>query len=235
MRNFLIFNGKKSSDFGVWISGEGVFNAPERDITTVSVPGRNGDLIYDNGRFNNIPIQYPAFIHKNFIYKVDQLKFWLKSSIGYQRLEDSYNPDYFRMAYYQNNIDFTPRFLNWGAEFTLYFICKPQRFLKSGEYPISILNSGEQLFNPYMDSLPLIKVNGNGSGSITINTTTVTINSMTDYLYLDCDLQNAYKGTINQNNNIVAPVFPILSNGSNIIGWSGGVENVEITPRWWTL
>ena len=50
----------------IYISGSGTFNAPEMDITTVEIPGRNGDLTISNNRFRNITVEYPAFIRKQF-------------------------------------------------------------------------------------------------------------------------------------------------------------------------
>lgn len=66
MRQYLIFGGECSKDFGLYISGSGAFNAPERDIETVEVPGRNGSLIIDNGRYKKrnavIPgVRLPGF------------------------------------------------------------------------------------------------------------------------------------------------------------------------------
>lgn len=40
------------------ISGYGTYGAPERDVEMVAIPGRNGDLIFDNGRFTNAEVYY---------------------------------------------------------------------------------------------------------------------------------------------------------------------------------
>ena len=124
MINFFTFDGQSSADFGVYISGGGTYNAPERDVTTYSVPGRNGDLIVDNGRFSNITVSYEAFIVRDFSKNAERLRLWLKSKHGYKRLEDSYHTDFFRMAYLSSTLDFSTGFLNWNASFTviLYFL-----------------------------------------------------------------------------------------------------------------
>jgi phage-related protein len=235
MMNFFSYGGRSSKDFGVYISGGGTYNAPERDMTTYSVPGRNGDLLVDNGRFKNISVTYQSFIPFGFPNKAEQLRFWLKQNIGYQRLEDTYHPNFFRMGYMSNMIEFSTKALNRSAEFTLYFTCKPQRWLKTGEYPVTLNQSGETLYNAYMPALPLIKIYGNEKGTLVVNQTTVTVKNIDGYLMLDSDTQNAYKGTENQNINIQAAEFPVLQNGSNIIGWSGGIVKVDIIPRWWTV
>ena len=40
IRNSLMFGGVSSADYGIFISGEGVFNSPTRAVEMVSVPGR---------------------------------------------------------------------------------------------------------------------------------------------------------------------------------------------------
>lgn len=140
MRNNLIFGGINSSDFGVWISGSDTYSAAERDSEHFSVPGRNGDLIVDNGRYKNKLVTYPAFFPNKFPEKMENFRSAICRKIGYQRLEDSYHPDEYRMAEFVDGIN--PSGLtafNRSGDFTLAFNCKPQRFLKSGEEPLQFL------------------------------------------------------------------------------------------------
>ena len=73
------------------------------------------------------------------------------------------------------------------------------------------------------------------SSSLKIVSYTVEILSLDGYVMLDSDTQNAYKDTLNKNNTISAPEFPVLQPGINNISWDGGIQAVEITPRWWTV
>ena len=66
MRNWLTFDGVSLKDFGVYINGNQTYNAPARSRTYVSVPGRNGDLIIDNGRYENTELVYHAFIYRDY-------------------------------------------------------------------------------------------------------------------------------------------------------------------------
>jgi phage-related protein len=45
MRNYFVFDYNDSRDFGVYISGQGTFNAPGREYENIAVPGRDGDLL----------------------------------------------------------------------------------------------------------------------------------------------------------------------------------------------
>lgn len=239
MLHNLIFAGKQSKDYGLFISGGGTYNAPERDVTAISIPGRNGDMVLDNGRWSNISVSYPAFIVHNFRKNAEAVRAWIAGAIGYQRLEDDYHPDFYRLARYSGNIDWDMAALNIAGQTTLTFDCKPQRFLKLGETPIKI-ESATTLTNNWQTSLPLITIWGEGAAGITINGETVQISNIPTNIVLDCDLQNAYSvsGLQNLNNLITLPPsgnFLSLIHGDNEISFSGGVTRIEIIPRWWTL
>lgn len=225
----LSYDGRRMDSFGVFISGEGVFNTPSKDVEFVSIPGRNGDLTIDNHRFNNIKITYPAFIRSDFTQKNRDLVSFLGSMRGYKRLEDDYNPDYYRMAVYESGFEFSTTPWNLGAKFDLVFNCKPQKFLKVGENEIDIVTSGV-VFNPTrFNSKPLIVVNGTGTFTVGDYSFTIDADCPMSTVYLDCDLMDAFNGTTNLNN-YVSGEFPELVPGENIIS-----NSMTITPRWWTI
>lgn len=239
MRKFW-FDGQCSTQFGIVASGPGTYNAPARDVETISIPGRSGDLIQDNGRFKNIPVTYPVFIGSRFPEKAEAARAWLLSKTGYRRLEDGYNPDTYRVAMFKGPIDFDVTFLNRAGEAKLTFECKPQRFLKAGEYPVTV-QSGGVLWNPTLfPADPLITVYGTGAGRLTVGRVSVEIKAINEHLCLDSDTQNAYRVAVagtpeNRNSDIYAPEFPVLEPGENAISWTGDIEHIEIIPRWWTL
>ena len=166
MRNTLTFGGVNSADYGVYITGSGVYNAPKRAVENIVVPGRNGLLTIDQGRYENITVEYPAFAfgktREEFQQKITSFRNAIMSQIGYQRLEDTYHPDEYRMALYAEGLDVDVKPYGSSGKFTLSFNCKPQRYLKEGEQPLPIA-SGENLINPTEHrSEPLLVVNGYG-------------------------------------------------------------------------
>ena len=231
--NTLTFNNVNSKTYGVYISGTGVFNAPARDREFVQVPGRNGDIILDRGRYQNIEITYPAFIVRDFATNIRTWCNKLLEPIDYVRLEDTYHPNEFRLAVLAQGMEVDPVAWLAAGSFDLRFNCRPERFLKSGETATEFTQSGT-ITNPTdMTSKPLIRVYG--AGTITVNGTAITIAShLLSYIDIDCDLQEAYCGTTNANQYISASEFPKLDSGSNSVVLSG-VTKVEITPRWWQL
>ena len=161
----LIFDDIESRNFGVYITGEAVYNAPERDVEMISIPGRNGTFALDKGRFENIEVSYPAGIfadnEADFASAISDFRNYLCSRKGYCRLVDEYNPEEYRMAIYKSGLEVTPAQLKAG-EFNITFDCKPQRWLMGGEASIGI-SDGDMLLNPTMfDASPLLAVEGYG-------------------------------------------------------------------------
>ena len=177
IEHYIEFGGVNSSDYGIHVSGEGVFKAPERDVEHIEIPGRNGEFLLDKGRFKNIEVPYRIFnqeaTYEEFISRIDAFRNAIVSKRGYQRLEDSFHPDEYRMASISQGMDVDPIQFAKASEFELVFDCKPQRFLKSGETEQNIA-SGDTITNPTLfESNPLLKVDG--YGAININDDVISI------------------------------------------------------------
>lgn len=230
MRNYFVLDGVSSAAYGTYIATSTMYDAPERDVETIEIPGRNGNLVYDNGRYKNFGATLTCYIPDRMKTNVDALKAFLLSRNGYVRYEDTMHADVYRMVRYTGafELDNSDRV---GASLAVNLDCKPQRWLKSGEQTQAV-TSGTTLYNAtHFPALPVIRATGNGS--ITIGDTTITVSGNTGQIYLDCETQNAYLGSINKNN-MVTPYFPVLNPGDNTITISG-LTDVQITPRWWTL
>ncbi|MBO6266940.1 MAG: hypothetical protein J6M06_01775, partial [Synergistaceae bacterium] len=172
------FDGVDSKDFGVYIADTGAFNAPERDVEMIEIPGRNGAYALDKGRFSNIEVTYNAFVatdsESDYISGINALRNALCSRKGYCRLEDEFNPNEYRMAVYKSGLKVSS-VNDKAGEFTITFDCQPQRFLKSGETAVSI-TSGGQITNPTLfESRPLLHLWG--YGTIGINGEQLSINN----------------------------------------------------------
>lgn len=178
------FDGTNSRNYGVYITGQGVFNAPERNVEMVEIPGRNGAYALDKGNFNNIEVTYPAGIfadtEADFAQAVSDLRNFLCSKSGYCRLEDDYNTGEYRMAVYKSGLDVDHDMLIAG-EFNIVFECKPQRFLTSGETETAVANNGT-INNPTLfDASPVLYIQGYGDigiGGQTINVANVQIGNV---------------------------------------------------------
>ena len=234
MRNYFEFGGLDSRDFGVYISGQGTFKAPQREYNFLSVPGRNGDLIGTERKFQNAELTYHAFIYSNFKQNISDFRNALNSLVGYQRLTDSYHTDEFRMAAYSAEFEPDVVRMNNAGEFEITFNCKPQRYLLTGETAIELTADGT-ITNPTLfDAQPLIVVTGRGD--LGINSQTVTITGITP-VTIDCEMMDCYQGAYSRNDTVFFSdyKFPVLVPGVNNITLSGNISKVVITPRWWIL
>lgn len=239
MKNGFTFGMKSTEDFGMVVEHYPLRRAPVRKRTTISVMGRNGDLHIDEGAFENYQQPYECGFcgEKPTPEQAHEISEWLLSSGAYQRLEDTYDPEYFRLATFSGPLDIENK-LNKLGKCVIYFDCAPQSYLKSGQYPISF-ESPFPLWNPTLfTALPIIKVYGNGAGTVTVGEITVEVKSIEDHIVLDSELGHAYRQVgdapmENMNGNISAPVFPQLLPGDNAISWTGDITKLEITPRWW--
>lgn len=173
----LQFDGVDSLDNDVYITGEAVYNAPERVVEMISIPGRNGAFAKDEGRFENIEVTYPAGAFGNnqadFAKKMRNFRNLMASRKGYCRLVDDYNPDEYRLAVFKNAIEVSPVGMSRAGEFELVFDCKPQRYLMSGEAE-KTLTSGDEVYNPTpFEASPLIEATG--YGDISFNGKTISL------------------------------------------------------------
>lgn len=133
------FGGVSSREFGVGISGSGTFDAPERDVEVIDIPGRNGALIQDNGRFKNIDVTYPAWMHRDFDEWFPRFKSAMQQFTGYQILTDEYDTEHFREAIFTGAMQPYTGVYNKSGKFDVVFNCKPQRFLFSGAKELTFL------------------------------------------------------------------------------------------------
>ena len=229
--------GKTSDTLGVVVEHYPVRVVPERALTETEIAGRNGALIQYDGNWSNYEQEYEVYISAEktgLVRAARAVAEWLSAPVGYQRLEDSYEPDVYRMAYYAGGQDIES-ILNRFGRATISFNCKPQRYLKSGEATKTLTGSGTLTNITQFDALPIITVYGSGVGTVTVNDTTVSISEIDSYIVLDCELMDAYKGTVNKNPYISAADFPVLKAGVNNISFTGGVTSLDIVPRWWTI
>ena len=233
--NYFMIEETSSLDYGVIISDAAVFNAPARAYESVSVPGRNGAVLFDEGYYENVTVTYEAaLLNKNA--NLDGFRAWLLSFTKYVRLEDTYHSEEYRLAMPSGGFSVSTEQALKIGRFKVQFDCKPQRFLKSGEIGTRYTED-VTLFNPTRYAAkPLIRVYG--YGILGVGSETVTISSHAfDYIDLDCDLCDAYCGSGNANSHVTlsGDDYPSLGVGKTGITLGSGITAIEVFPRWWTL
>lgn len=234
--NYFWIDGKRSDELGIVLQSPVTFSSPVPNVTAQSIPGRNGDLHFFDGSYGNVTGTVRCFLlnQENASMALSNLARLCFLEPGYHRLEVSSEPGFYRMARIAEGAETEIR-KNILAPFSLAFDCKPQKFLIAGEVEMELPEHGGILYNQWFPALPLIRLYGSGSGGLVVNGVTISVSSIDEYLDLDCDIQEAYKGSKLQNNKISSNDFPVLKPGSNSIAWTGGINRVTLIPRWWTL
>lgn len=246
MINYFNYKNKDSRDYGILIRNKQTFDAPKRDIDFVSVPGRDGDLLIDNGRYPNVDMTYgimlvaPSINPLNPNENIDlaeaskAVRQWLMSNYNYYQLIDSYDPDYFRLAVFSGDIKLETK--NTSIAYSdIKFNCKPYRYRIDGQKNLTTNASALTLFNPEsLFSLPRITVKGNGTLTITVNSVTYTVTNVVNSVIIDSEMMNIYNPNQSTNYNRYASfsTFPKLKSGTNTITPGTNVTGIDIIPRW---
>ena len=241
---YFTYNGRSSADFGLHIEKKDVFSAPEYAVEFISIPGRSGDIINPNRRFANIKVTYTVFLaRKNataLAAALRDIKGWLYSEPDrYHEITDSYDAGYFRYGVISGNLDIEEQ-LNKVGSFTVTFNCKPYKYSFAGQQTVSVDASELTITNPTaFESKPYIKLYGSGAVALNISsngsTNSWTISAIDEYIEIDSELMNCFKGTVLKNDTVTGDGFPMLKPGTTTVACAGNVQRIEVIPRWCCL
>lgn len=139
----ILYNGKSSADFGMFVQKLPVLRRPERDGQTVYVPGRNGSIVIENGTYKNYVQPYEIALtdtEQGVVIASRAVSEWLLNTQGYIRLEDSFEPDVYRMARFAGPFDIE-QIMEQDGKAVIEFDCMPQRYCKFGEAEMRVRNN----------------------------------------------------------------------------------------------
>ena len=236
-QGLIVYGGESSADYGMVISEAPAFERPARKQTVYTVPGRNGSVIFQQDAWEDVVRSYTVFMTKegklDLTEIVDAFEGWLNSQKGYQRLEDSFEPDVFRLAYYAGGDSVTNNLTQYG-EATINFVCRPERFYKSGELEVTVTNGTKMTNSTRFASKPLIHIEGSGVVTVSIGGKTIQA-TITDYINIDCDSMNAYRTAAENMNDKIEGNFPVIPSDINTVHITGTTTLVTIVPRFFTI
>lgn len=180
--NYFIFNGYQSNSFGIRIQSKKIYSVPKFDSSSISIPGRDGDLINPSGRFPNINVSYTCYVPARTIQelsdKLTAIKNWLFDVVDrYVDLTDSYDCKFKRKAVCNNKLDITDEALKIGV-FTITFSCLPFRYLLTG------LNKEIVNAEPFMEN-KTINLSSSEYSSLGTITSNITVGDLTFYASSD--------------------------------------------------
>ena len=217
--NRITYNGVDLRTLGLYASGDKAFKSPKKDYEKISIPGRSGDLIYWNGRYENVDVSYSVIYLPTPLYSstdtrspeekyrenMRAIRGTLLSPNGYVRIEDCYNPDEYRLGVFTGPLDVDTGLLQAGKG-TLTFNCRPERYLKSGDEAIEVQlgETAQTVTNPtFFPSKPILKFSHiSPNQGVTIRgtrypsymyTITTTEEEGIDNLVIDCENERFYR------------------------------------------
>lgn len=231
---------------GLFITGKsGVYGGAKPIIEVVNIPAR-GNLIMDNKsdaldneEFEDFEKTYNCCLAADEGIDIDAMArniyAWLFQAIERSELYDTYEPGYYRSAYILAPIgieELAGRLLG-GVDIT--FTCKAYKRAIVGDKTITLRNETTIFNTEGFTSYPYMKIYASGTVSLAINNRMYVFEDINEYIEIDSELMNCYKGDKLQNNKMKSKIFPKLISGKNNISWIGNVNRIEIKPRWCSL
>ena len=246
--NSFTYNGVNSLDMGLFITRQsGADNAAEPVIETISVPARGNFIVdnrtdeLDNQQFNDYVRKYICCVDVDaFKLSLEEharrLYAWLYGNgIEYRKLCDTYDKDYYTFAYISSKASVTELAKRMLGEIEIEFTCKAYKRAHRGDDIITITDP-TTITNPEgFTTKPYLKIYGSGDITLYINSRAHGFKNIEDYIEIDSEVMNAYKGDKLQNNKMLTGKFPKLAAGDNNISWVGSVSKIELIPRWCKL
>ena len=218
---YFIFDNVNSNDLGIIVKNMPLIPLAEKDIESIRISGKNGNLHIDNETYKSLNYTIDCIISD--ISKIDNIK---KTFNGTSKLILSKYSDRYFEATIKNQVSFD-KYLNVLQEFPLQFELQPiaygnELIETTISSDIDDLDIGGNTF-----AKPIIIVDG--IGILTINNLSVQV--LENGIMIDCELMNCTKNNLNANDKVVLDKFPTLNPTNNTIVIGEGINSIELKYR----
>ena len=244
----ILFNGKSSVEYGIIVEKFPSINHGAKRAEAYQIAGKNGTYYREDGTYDNFVQAYLVSIKEGAARRADlrssDMAEWLLNSPAFCRLEDSWEPEYFKMARYAGPLNIEQIMGAYG-KCTLEFDCLPERWLKSGEQELDISVTGT-IHNPTKNTAyPILKTTKIGDVTVAVDgvnvlTVGVSESGVQTTVIIDCE-----NGTIQTSAGVDLygsttfytdfHEFPKIPPGNHTITASGTGTVLIVRPRWYVL
>jgi len=241
---------------GLLIERKNIYGLPERDVEKIHVPGRNGDVLIDCGTYQNSTVSYECAVTKydalrdlGRLLTVGQQSTWgFTPWRGYQLLRDGW-AEHERLAVCSMQIPMEEIIANRLLRFTIAFNCKPQKYYNRAAV---IQRSGAGSVNISRPlgataSAPRIEVVGSGTVTLNLEGQTITLSGLVtppmsggEYQWpsavIDSEAMIACRYKSDGTREVIdIAQWPQFWQLLHTVSATGGVTNIKIFPRWWSI
>lgn len=256
MKNIMMFADNYPEEYNLLVVRQPDVPAAERDVEEIVIPGRDGSLLIDNKRYNNIEIAIDFNYvgrEENWGEKWREAKMWLSARNA--RLSFSDDSGYFYRVKYvklSNNQRKTTRI----GYFTATFVCEPYLYLLPGTVEDKqalketclctvsgknlLLTTGQRILsqirratirNKYEMCKPVYRIVGKGTCVLSVNHNNFAL-LLDNEMIIDTEKEMAYSKAGILNTSLAGDYAGLsLMQGINVIECNGECD-VYITPNW---
>jgi predicted phage tail component-like protein len=218
--SYFIFNNIRSDDMHLYIEHLPPIIKPPERYDLIKTSGSSIVRINEQGYDIYEKTVAIGFNEQN----IESVMNWLR---GQGQLIFSNELDKYYDVYIPNQIDYEKALRFRKAN--IVFLTQPYKHATGEEETTSriVINQGNT------ECLPLMTIYGSGAVDILINGVKACSVTISEYVTLDSEEQDAYKGSVLQNRVMVGE-FPKLSPGENTLTFAGNVTNVKtlVRSRW---
>lgn len=228
------FNGVSSTTHGLRVTSDYVINSTGNDVETVSVPGRDGDLLISKNRLKSVTIELPCTVlsSRKLTDAESDISNWLNVD-GYKDLTLSWDPDFIYRSAFIETFEIASLMRQFG-KVKLNFLTYPVKFYKQGRITQTLSNGATINGLGNVKANPVITLVGSGDCTLTINGRKTKLRAVQNTITLDMQARQVFSGNLPAWDKVVrAPQYqmPYLDAGRNLISWDGDFT-VKMAPFW---
>lgn len=228
------FNGVSSITHGLRVTSGYVINSTGNDVETVSVPGRDGDLLISKNRLKSVTIELPCTVlsSRKLTDAESDISNWLNVD-GYKDLTLSWDPDFIYRSAFIETFEIASLMRQFG-KVKLNFLTYPVKFYKQGRTTQTLSNGATVNGLGNVKANPVITLVGSGDCTLTINGRKTKLRAVQNTITLDMQARQVFSGNLPAWDKVVrAPQYqmPYLDAGRNLISWDGDFT-VKMAPYW---
>ena len=229
-----IYKGISSKDMHLRMLNDITFTSPTRDVNMIQVPGRDGDLIMDNGRYESVirsvPCRLAAPLGTDVETLISQINNWLIDDGRFHAFTWENDPEFEYLARVEGDVT-SQRILSRYGKTVIDFRLHPIKYLTSSLTEQQV-TTGTNVPNPFnIEAKPIIRIVGNGDFTLNIGGRALVLQGIAGGCLIDSETQTIT--TLNGQLTLferMFSAFPVLKPGNNTISFPSHVQ-VFITSR----